>query len=141
MSQSAVEISGAIKKPYALRIVLPGLPKTTNGSHGHWRVRHSHTKAWKAKVFAACWPKAPPEPLERAAIRFTRVSASEPDYDNLVISFKACMDGLRQARIIVDDKRANVGRPEYFWAKGKRGCGRIEIEVNELTKGLSDGQI
>ncbi len=123
----------ALAKPYLLEFVLPGLPRTANGSHGHWRSKFSHTKMWKQKIFTACWHKRPEVPLEKARITFTRCSGRECDFDNLVISFKACMDGLKQAGIIVDDKTANVGRSEYLWEKGKNGKGFIKIKVEGLA--------
>jgi Holliday junction resolvase RusA-like endonuclease len=116
------------EKPYALSFTLMGLPKTPNARE-HWTAKARQTKAWKQKVFMACWHKRPKEPLERALIRFTRVSSVRPDHDNLVASFKACMDGLRQARVIVDDKYLNVGAPEYLWRKCKPREGKVEIEV------------
>jgi Holliday junction resolvase RusA-like endonuclease len=128
-----------LKGPYRLHIKLPGLPRTTNGSHGHWRTRSNHVKIWKAKVFTACWSKAPPEPLKQARIKFTRASSSRPDYDNLVISFKSCMDGLRQARIITDDRHQNVGIPEYTWVQAPIRKGYVEIEIEEVNETNKQG--
>jgi Holliday junction resolvase RusA-like endonuclease len=114
---------------YLLEFELTGLPRTTNGSHGHWRAKAAQTKQWKQKVFAKAWPLRPSEPLDCALITFTRFSSVEPDFDNLVISFKPIMDGLRQAKIIVDDKKKNVGRPEYLWEYAPKGKGKIKIKI------------
>lgn len=119
-------------RPYALEIELQGLPKTTNGSHQHWRVKHAQSKAWKTRVFALSWPKRPAQPLKRAKITYTRFSSTQPDFDNLVISFKAIQDGLRQAGIIADDKQANV-IGEYCWFKAQPKSGRITVRVEELS--------
>lgn len=113
---------------YKLAVTIQGLPKTPNAREHHM-AKAKHVREWRVKVYAACWHKAPAQPLEQAQITFTRVSSVEPDYDNLVASFKACMDGLRQAKVIVDDKRRNVGRPEYLWAKCGQGEGHVIIEV------------
>jgi Holliday junction resolvase RusA-like endonuclease len=114
---------------YTLEFQLSGLPRTTNGSHGHWRTKQAQVKALKARVFASCWHLRPDVPLSLARITLTRASSVEPDYDNLVISFKPVIDGLRQAGVIVDDKRKNVGRPEYLWEKCKPGDGHIKVKV------------
>lgn len=114
---------------YTLEFTLSGLPRTTNGSHGHWRARQVRSKALKARVFASCWHLRPKTPLTQARITLTRLSSVEPDYDNLVISFKVVLDGLRQAGIIVDDRRKNIGRPEYLWEKCKPGEGHIKVKV------------
>jgi Holliday junction resolvase RusA-like endonuclease len=119
------------EKPYTLTITLKGLPKTPNARE-HWTAKARQTKVWKQKVFTACWHKRPPKPLERARITFTRVSSVEPDFDNLAASFKAVLDGLRQAQVIVDDKRANVGRPEYLWRKCKPKDGHVIVEVTSV---------
>jgi Holliday junction resolvase RusA-like endonuclease len=117
---------------YKLEFEIKGLPKTPNIRQHYW-ARAKHVAEWKSKVFAACWHMKPSAPLIKALITFTRVSSVEPDYDNLVASFKACMDGLRQAKIIVDDKKANVGRPEYLWEKCKPAHGRVRIKVEEVV--------
>lgn len=117
------------RKPYSLTIKLPGLPKTANGSHGHWRAVAAEKKRWKQKVFTAAWPYRPSAPLEHALIECTRFSSVEPDEDNLVISFKACVDGLKQAGVIKDDKRKNVTR-KYMWERAPRNAGRIVIRVS-----------
>jgi Holliday junction resolvase RusA-like endonuclease len=116
---------------YVLEIIVPGLPRTPNARE-HYMAKAKHVAAWRSKVFAKAWPHKPPEPLAQARITFTRVSSSEPDYDNLVASFKACMDGLRQAKVIVDDKRANVGRPEYLWEKCAPKKGHVRVKVEGL---------
>lgn len=118
------------RAPYKLELKLLGLPKTPNARE-HWRAKAKHVAEWRDRVDTACTYKAPPQPLTQAAITFTRVSSVEPDYDNLVASFKACMDGLRQAKVIIDDKRANVGRPGYLWAKCKPKDGHVLIRVEE----------
>ncbi len=114
---------------YMIEINLEGLPRTANGSHGHWRVKAQRTKALKQRVFAKAWPLRPAVPLSRARITLTRISSVEPDYDNLVISFKPVLDGLRQAGIISDDKMSVIGRPDYLWQKCAPKAGSIHVRV------------
>ncbi len=74
----------------------------------------------------------PPRPLSLCAIYCTRFSSMECDYDNLTISFKSVIDGLKDAGVIVDDKSSCVKERKYFWEKAKRGQGRINVVVLEL---------
>lgn len=127
--------SAAPLKPFSLSITLPGLPKGPNQLLGaHWTIRSGHAKKWKRMVWAKCWHLRPPQPLERCEILFTRFSSAKSmDDDNLAGSFKSVRDGLKDAKIIKDDS------PEFVvcrYAVGKAAptFGRIEIEVNELTK-------
>lgn len=122
----------SVQSPYLLEFSIPGLPGTPNAREHHM-AKARHVKDWRTKVYAKAWPHAPAQPLTQARITFTRVSSVEPDYDNLVASFKACMDGLRQARVIVDDKRVNVGRPEYLWERCKPKAGHIRVRVESVT--------
>lgn len=88
---------------------------------------------WRSAVAFMAMPRRPKKPLKKAKIIFTRHSATCPDFDNLAISFKSCMDGLRDAGVIVDDKMTNVGAPDYVWEKARRGEGRITIQVDEIA--------
>lgn len=88
---------------------------------------------WRSAVALIAFPKKPKTPLKTAKITFTRHSAVCPDFDNLANSFKACLDGLRDAGVIIDDKMVNVGAPDYCWEKAKRGEGRITIQVDEIA--------
>lgn len=114
---------------YVLEFTLPGLPRSANGSHGHWRVKHAQTKRWKQAVFTKAWPFKPPQPLTSAALTLTRMSSVEPDFDNLVAGFKPIIDGLRQAGVLSDDKRVNVGRPDYRWEYAPPKAGRVRVRV------------
>lgn len=118
---------------YRLEIELDGLPNLANRVfRGNWRGRHGATQAWKKKVISAIGGRIPPEPLTKAKLTLTRFSSAEPDFDGLVTSFKPCIDSLIVAGIIVDDKRANVGVPEYLWERAAPKQGRIRIKVEEI---------
>lgn len=115
--------------PYVLEFTLQGLPRTANGSHGHWRAKHAQVRAWKQAVFTAAWHKKPAQPLASAVLCLTRHSSTCPDFDNLVMSFKPIIDGLRQAGILVDDRKANIGEPKYKWIQAPRNAGFITVRV------------
>ncbi len=116
---------------YTLEFELKGLPRPTNQLMVHWRVKHSHAKEWKLKVIhhVVLNKLAPSEPLTKAKLTLTRYSATEPDFDGLVSSFKHVQDGLIRAGVIADDKQSVIGQPTYLWEYVKRNAGKIKIKV------------
>lgn len=125
----------AIKPVYTLEFQLPGLPKLANQLlRSHWGTKVGHANTWKRKVWRAAWVYKPVTPLTRAKLTLTRVSSREPDYDGLVSSFKSVIDGLVEAGILANDKRENVGVPEYLWRKGPRSPGKVIVRVEEISQ-------
>ena len=116
---------------YRIEFTLMGLPSTPN-SRRHWREVHKENEAWYSAVRAAAWSKRPATPLSKAKLTLTRVSATEPDYDNLCASFKPVIDGLRYAGVLLDDKKQNIGMADYFWEKCSPRKGCITICVEEV---------
>ena len=116
---------------YSLTFELEGLPKSQTNNYGHWRTRAKSKKDWEDRVIAATITQWPKDPLTEAKLTFTRCSSSEPDFDNLVASFKPVMDGLVRARIILDDKPSVVGQPQYRWEKAAPKQGKIRVQVVE----------
>jgi len=104
----------------------------TNTSRVHWRKIHKERKRWKMLVWMATLGERPKEPFKKAQLTLTRFSAREPDYDGLVSSFKAILDGLVEAKIIADDRPSVVGQPTFRWEKTNPGSGRIRVEVVPL---------
>ena len=117
---------------YKLKFNLPGLPKTANGSHGHWRTAAAERKKWRSAVSSSAFYFRPPAPLARARITLTRLSSSKPDFDNLVISFKPIVDGLKDAKIILDDSDSVVLERCYLWEKAKPKSGGVRVFVEEI---------
>jgi hypothetical protein len=112
-----------------MEIRLNGLPKTPNGSHGHWRSAAGERKKWRTAVYMTAFFKRPPEPLKKAILTCIRFSSVEPDQDNLAASFKGCIDGLKDAGIIVDDKSSCVVKRTYLWMKAPPKEGSVKICV------------
>ena len=121
---------------YRISFELDGLPKSQTNNYGHWRTRAKSKSEWEARVHLAVIHDRPELPLTSARISFTRCSSSEPDFDNLVASFKPVMDGLVKAGVIEDDKPSVIGQPEYLWIKAKPKHGSVRITVEEVE---SDG--
>ncbi len=115
---------------YTLEFEIKGLPSTANATlRGHWRTHYGKAKTWKRKVWLVVWHLRPPEPLTRAQLTLTRFSSSEPDFDGLVSSFKHVIDGLVEARVLIDDKPSVIGQPVCQWTKAKPGHGKIKVRV------------
>ena len=104
---------------------------TNSKSRTSWRAAMFESRKWKKLVYENCILLRPIEPLTKAKLVLTRFSSSEPDFDGLVSGFKHCIDGLKEAKVILDDKPSIVGQPQFFWHKSKKGMGSIKIEVYE----------
>lgn len=118
---------------YHLEVEIEGLPATYNKiSRKHWAVKVKEAQKWKDLVKIYTNGKLPKKPLDKALIKFTRVSSACPDSDGLVSGFKHVQDGLINAGVIVNDRYENIGMPEYRWEKCGAGKGKIKIEVTEI---------
>lgn len=121
-----------MSEKYSLKIQLDGLPRMVNKSFAsHWKSRMTESRKWKMKIFKACCNSRPSKPLAKAKLVLTRFSSRSPDFDGLVSGFKHCIDGLKEAGIILDDKFDNIGQPEYKWEKVGPRNGKVIIEVYE----------
>lgn len=118
---------------YSLEFTLKGLPPMSNQHlRMHWRTSHRATKDWKRKVNLAVCAQLPPEPLIKARLTLTRHSTKEPDWDGLTSGFKSVVDGLVEAKVLIDDKPSVIGQPKCLWEKAKRGESRITVKVEAV---------
>lgn len=132
--------------PYRLAFEIPALPELPQRRLTHWAVKRA-ADTWREAVVIAVGRRKPKRPLSRAHLTLIRRSSVEPDYDNLVASFKPVVDGLtrsrpnrkgeiiRRAGVIFDDKPSVIDR-EYRWEKAPPRHGSIRVEV----RGLPDGR-
>lgn len=119
---------------YSLEFTIQGLPRIfTNGSHGHWTIKHKARLTWAKLVTQAIGAKKPSAPLRVAQAEFVRVSSKEPDFDNLVSSFKGVRDSLIKCGIIENDKTSNLPNAIYRWEFVKRGQGHIKVSIKEVS--------
>lgn len=102
---------------FVLEFEMIGLPKTTNGSHGSWQAAAAERRKWRQAVRMVAYMRRPPKALEKARLTLTRCSTTRPDMDNLAISFKGCVDGLRDAKVILDDNDDVVVERKYAWER------------------------
>lgn len=108
------------------------LPELPNKSvYKHWKHKWNNTCKWKKRVMHECYlHKIHGLNLEIAKLFYERHSSKEPDFDNLVASFKPVQDGLIEAGVIQDDKTKNIGQPSYKWFyKAFKSGGMIKIRI------------
>jgi Holliday junction resolvase RusA-like endonuclease len=117
---------------FYLKIEIPELPKMVNTHFSKWVVAMAHRKKWRTMVARLCINKRPPSPLTACKIVCTRHSTTKSDFDNLVISFKPLIDGLKDGKIIIDDTDAVILERYYKHEKAPRGKGRVTVEIWEL---------
>jgi hypothetical protein len=118
---------------YKLKFKLSFLPKLPNQLlMKHWRVKQKEIQLAHRMVYGATQRKRPTLPLEKVKMTYVRVSAREPDHDNLIFSFKHVQDGLVKARIIKDDKPSIITDSHYSWRKGPQKTGHCLITIEEL---------
>lgn len=107
------------------------LPKAQSG-HTHWAIAGKARREWR---HSAClyskmvWRKPA---LTKCKITATRHSSVEPDRDNLSISTKSIIDGIKDAGVITDDKPSLVVEFRTHWVKAPPKKGYITVEVEEL---------
>lgn len=124
-------------QPYRLEFSLPGLPNMPNEFRrgGHYS-RHRHDRKWQADlttIIRASRKPLPIAPLERFEITAMRFSSSEPDFDGLVASFKCIIDGLRELKVLKDDKMSNTGQWKCLWFKAAQKAGFIRVCIQEVA--------
>lgn len=118
---------------YSLEFTLEGLPKLGNTwvRTNHFALRRE-SQTWKDMVAFSTIGKRPKLPLSKARVEFKRYSSVEPDYDGLVISFKAIMDGIVESGVLIDDKLSVTGPWDVSWEKCKPGKGKIWARISEI---------
>jgi Holliday junction resolvase RusA-like endonuclease len=118
---------------YRFFLKLPGLPKLNNTHYTNWRVAAAERKKWRRAAMLMASPQRPPSPLKFCSITCTRYAyGKKPDFDNLVISFKSVIDGLKDAGIIIDDSSDCILERRYNHEKAPAKKGWIEVIVEEI---------
>jgi Holliday junction resolvase RusA-like endonuclease len=117
---------------YKLHIKLSGLPKLNNTHYSNWRVAMAERKKWRTASAWACIGNKPLFPLKKCTITCVRHSyGRQPDFDNLVVSFKSIIDGLKDAGVIVDDSSDVIVERLYRSEKAPAKKGWVEVIVEE----------
>jgi Holliday junction resolvase RusA-like endonuclease len=98
----------------------------------HWAQRSRLNKIWRMKVNRSIGLKQPRKPLEKCFAIITKYGTRDCDFDNLVTSMKAVIDGLTDAGIMVDDSTKHFSC-EYKFEKCKRNDECLVIQVMETA--------
>lgn len=122
-----------MQKEYYLDVDLPGVPILPNRMKKNWYSFAAESTKWKDIVYVHCRNRFPKTPLKKASIIFIRYSSREPDFDNLVRSFKPVLDGLK-GHIIEDDNQKIIGKPTYLWKKEKEVDAHIRIILTGMEE-------
>jgi len=98
------------------------------------RGRAAYRKRWHRRIaeIARVEERWRGHALKQVRIIYTRHSAREPEYDNLVYSFKAVQDGLVATRIIENDHNKTIVSRAYFWKRAPAKAGFITVDVTEV---------
>jgi crossover junction endodeoxyribonuclease RusA len=129
-----------------LRIELPGLPpkECSPNARVHWAVKAKAAAAYRetvriiAQSFARAYSRtevstsfALGRPLPRAVVSVTFVvpDRRRRDKTNLAASFKAGLDGIVDAGIIVDDSHEHCD--DQYHVKYEKGVSQTIVEVKE----------
>jgi hypothetical protein len=126
-------------------------PMNTKATRRHWSVLAKEATQWRDALVPMTAGKRPPQPLGRARIVLTRCSASkvEPDFDNLVMSFKPIVDALTtsspnrngrwisRADVLADDSPKVLERV-YRWEQCPLAEQGVTIEVEEIVTNLDE---
>ena len=119
---------------YRLEFTIPQLPPTNTADDFTWRQKLKLRKQLEILVWGEILNRRPILALEFAHVEFVRHSSLEPDYDNLVGSFKWVLDAIVTIRVIRDDKPGAIGNPTYHWAKAAPKKGKIVCRVTQLSE-------
>ena len=121
------------RKPLHLLLSVDRLPPlNTSDRRRHWSVQHKEAEAWKWLVFGELGGDIPKRPWRKVKMICTRHSSRQPDYDNLVASFKPVIDALVKNSVIADDRPDNFEgeHPDYEWVKGQS---HITVEIYDAS--------
>ena len=117
---------------YRLEIILHGLPSLQRQVWSHWTKVRAERDRWRDLVAVVTARRRPSTPLQKADIYFTRFSTREPDYTNMVASYKPVEDALVHLRILEDDSPKVIVSRGYAWEKCSPRGGYIKLEIQEV---------
>jgi Holliday junction resolvase RusA-like endonuclease len=94
-------------------LALPDQDYLTPNDRKHWSARKRCAKAWRDAVHVCALAAKLPRPIDSpvaVTLELNPSSRRRTDPDNLALVGKWAVDGLVQARVLVDDSAAHVHR-------------------------------
>lgn len=127
---------------YSLVLTIPFLPIGFNEALTKNKLAYNELKAtWHQIIFLYSRGKTPPTPLTKVKLTLTRFAHRTMDYDGLVSSFKAPVDGLVHAKILKNDTWKITGKWEVDYVfLAKKIPPYIEIKVEEVSTKESENE-
>lgn len=118
---------------YRLELFIKQLPSLLNVTmRNHYWSRKKENDYYYSLINHLARYQKPKNPLKCALISLTRYSPRVPDYDGVVGSFKACVDGLVRCGVLDDDNYNITGPWIVTWQKAKKTEQGIKIIVEEI---------
>jgi hypothetical protein len=119
-------------------IEVPGAPPLLLNARLHWRSLQEKKSKWYEWTAMAVAAQVPPEPFERACVRYSRYCGfREPDYDNLVSGFKWIQDGLVRAGVLRGDEVRHL-ETHYEWHPASPKEKRVHIQIVPVLSGAGE---
>ena len=118
---------------YRIEFILHGLPSLQRQVWSHWTKVRRERDQWRDLIAVVTARQRPAKPLQKADVFFTRFSSAEPDYTNMVASYKPIEDALVKLGILRDDSPQVIVSREYAWERAPRGGGYIKVEIQEIS--------
>lgn len=128
---------------YSADFTISTMPPTLNEimSKG-WRYRHNLFSKVHTEVRLLTMSKRPARPLQCVQVSLWRYSSGTLDRDNLYITFKPILDGLKECGVIRDDTFDIVRHLYPHQVKIKRGePKRVRVLVEELRSDEAEGEL
>ena len=110
-----------------------GMKLPTLNDHSHWRVRYTRGEVIRKAAWALAVQAHVP-PLERIAVsaEYQPPDRRKRDEDNLTLSVKSAIDGIKAARVVPDDSSGYV-RYDGCRIGERYPKGRLIITITEVT--------
>lgn len=127
---------------YSLELVIPFLPIAFNEAKSQDKFEYNKLKkTWHNLVFLYSRGKIPSQPLTKVKLTLRRFNYKAMDYDGLVSSFKAPVDGLVHSMILKNDTWKITGKwdVDYIFLP-KDQTPYITIRVDEVSTKESENE-
>lgn len=116
-----------------LEFEINALPKRINQISGRsWFVYSNERRRWRVLVGMTLIAIGKKEfKNQKVHITFERHSSRQPDFDNLVHSFKPILDALVFHKVLIDDSPKHI-ESSYKWVKTPQKLGKIKVYIKPL---------